>query len=310
MERRVALAGSSGLIGTAVSRALTRRGDTVVPLVRGDSARGPHWDPARCLPWDPARGDVPDLSGFDAVIVLNGSPIAGRRWTGAVKQDLRDSRIEPAAALAEAAVRDGVPVLLGASAIGVYGDAGEAECIDGPAGTPPGTGFLAGLCTEWEAAADPARAAGITVAHLRFGHVLSAAGGLLPVLRRVYRLGLGGRLGSGHQWMSWISREDASRAVLHVLDGALEGATAGPVNIVAPAPVRQQSFSEALGREVSRPARWVVPRVALRAAVGEIADEGLLSSQRVVPQVLHESGFRFVHTTLPAAIAAAMADEA
>ncbi|MEC4613616.1 TIGR01777 family oxidoreductase [Tsukamurella tyrosinosolvens] len=302
MERRVALAGSSGLIGTAVSRALTRRGDTVVPLVRGDSARG--------LPWDPARGEVPDLAGFDAVIVLNGSPLAGHRWTGAVKQELRDSRIESAAALAEAAARDGVPVFLGASAIGVYGDAGETECLDGTGGTPPGSGFLASLCVEWEAAAAPARAGGVTVAHLRFGHVLSAAGGLLPVLRRVYRLGLGGRLGSGHQWMSFISRDDAARAVLHVLDGALARTIVGPVNVVAPAPVRQQAFSEALGRTVSRPARWVVPRFALRAAVGEIADEGLLSSQRVVPRVLHETGFRFAHTTLPAALAAAMADGA
>ncbi|MCS3782303.1 TIGR01777 family oxidoreductase [Tsukamurella ocularis] len=302
MERRVALAGSSGLIGTAVSRALTRRGDTVVPLVRGDSARG--------LPWDPARGEVPDLAGFDAVIALNGSAIAGRRWTGAVKQDLRDSRIESSAALAEATARDGVPVFLGASAIGVYGDASETECFDGPNGTPPGSGFLASLCVEWEAAAGPARAGGVTVAHLRFGHVLSAAGDLLPVLRRVYRLGLGGRLGSGHQWMSWISRDDAARAVLHVLDGALAGTISGPVNVVAPAPVRQQAFSEALGREVHRPARWVVPRIALRTAVGEIADEGLLTSQRAVPRVLHESGFRFAHTTLPAALAAAMADEA
>ncbi|MBS4103502.1 TIGR01777 family oxidoreductase [Tsukamurella paurometabola] len=298
MERRVALAGSSGLIGTAVSRALTRRGDTVVPLVRDDSARG--------IPWDPARGEAPDLAGFDAVIVLNGSPIAGRRWTGAVKQDLRDSRIEPVAALAEAAARAGVPVFLSASAIGVYGDAGEIECVDGPNGTPPGSGFLASLCVEWEAAADPARAAGVRVAHLRFGHVLSAAGGLVPVLRRIYRLGLGGRLGSGHQWMSWISRDDAARAVLHVLDGAVTG----PVNIVAPAPVRQQAFSEALGRAVSRPARWVVPRFALRAAVGEVADESLLTSQRAVPRVLHDSGFRFAHTTLPAALAAALADEA
>ncbi|NMD54986.1 MULTISPECIES: TIGR01777 family oxidoreductase [Tsukamurella] len=302
MERRVALAGSSGLIGSALSRALTRRGDTVVPLVRGDSGAG--------LRWDPARGETPDLAGFDAVIVLNGSPIAGRRWTGAVKQELRDSRIEPVAALADAAARGAVPVLLAASAIGVYGDAGETECIDGPGGTPPGSGFLASLCAEWEAAASPAAAAGTTVAHLRFGHVLSAAGGLLPVLRRVYRLGLGGRFGSGHQWMSWISRDDATRAVLHVLDGAFDGTIAGPVNIVAPTPVRQQAFSEALGREVSRPARWVVPRFALRAAIGEIADAGLLTSQRVVPQVLRESGFRFAHTTLPAALAAAMADEA
>lgn len=298
MERRVALAGSSGLIGTAVSRALTRRGDTVVPLVRGDSARG--------RAWDPARGEVPDLAGFDAVITLNGAPISGRRWTGAVKQELRDSRIEATAALAEAAARDGVPVFLGASAIGVYGDAGEAECLET---SRPGSGFLASLCVEWEAAAAPARAAGVTVGHLRFAHVLSNAGGLLPVLRRVYRLGLGGRLGSGHQWLSWISRDDAARAVLHVLDGALSGDTSGPVNIASPAPVRQQAFSEALGREVHRPARWVVPRVALRAAVGEIADEGLLTSQRTVPRVLHESGFRFAHTTLPAALAAAMADD-
>ncbi len=305
MERRVAIAGSSGLIGSALSNALARRGDTVVPLVRDGSGRG--------LAWDPARGEVPDLTGFDAVITLNGSPIAGRRWTGAVKQDLRDSRIEPVAALAEAAVRDGVPVLLGGSAIGVYGDAGETECVDGTVesgGTPAGTGFLASLCAEWEAAADPARAAGITVAHLRFAHVLSAAGGLVPALGRVYRLGLGGRLGGGRQWVSWISRDDAARAVLHVLDGALGGTASGPVNIASPAPVRQQAFSDALAREVHRPARWAVPRIALRAAVGEVADEALLSSQRAVPQVLHESGFRFAHTTLPAALAAATADQA
>ncbi|WP_461165989.1 TIGR01777 family oxidoreductase [Tsukamurella serpentis] len=301
MERRVAIAGSSGLIGTAVSRALRRRGDTVVPLVR-DRSDGLHWSPR--------RGEVPDLTGFDAVLTLGGAPIADHRWSGAVKQQLRDSRIEPTAVLAGAAAGSGVPVFIGASAIGFYGDAGEAECRDGADGSPAGSGFLADLCAEWEAAADPARDAGVTVANLRFGHVLSAAGGMLPVLRRIYRFGLGGRLGSGHQWMSWITREDAARAVLHVLDGALAGEINGPVNICSPTPVRQQAFSEALGREVGRPARWIVPRVALRAAVGEIADEGLLASQRAVPQALRDSGFRFAHTSVTTALSVAATDEA
>ncbi|WP_019204189.1 TIGR01777 family oxidoreductase [Tsukamurella sp. 1534] len=304
MQRRIALAGSSGLVGTALAAALTRRGDTVVPLLRPESV-----ERIGAMAWDPA-GPAPDLTGFDAVIALNGAPIAGRRWTGAVKQELRDSRIEPVAALADAVAESGVPVLLSASAVGVYGDAGETECVDGPGGTPPGSDFLASLCTEWEAAAAPAHAAGATVAQLRFGHVLSAAGGLLPALRRVYLLGLGGRLGSGHQWLPWIVRDDAVRAVCHVLDGALDGTLSGPINVTGPTPVRQQAFSEALGRELSRPARWVVPRFALRAALGEIADAGVLTSQRAVPRVLHDSGFRFAHTALPAALAVALADEA
>ncbi|ADG78140.1 Epimerase family protein OS=Tsukamurella paurometabola (strain ATCC 8368 / DSM 20162 / CCUG 35730 / CIP 100753 / JCM 10117 / KCTC 9821 / NBRC 16120 / NCIMB 702349 / NCTC 13040) OX=521096 GN=Tpau_1516 PE=3 SV=1 [Tsukamurella paurometabola] len=304
MERRIAIAGSSGLIGSALSGALTRRGDTVVPLVRAESSPRPGG-----LAWSPT-GPAPDLTGFDAVINLCGAPVAGRRWTGAVKQELRDSRIEPAATLAEAVVAAHVPAYLVASGVGIYGDAGETECVDAPGGTPPGAGFLADLCIEWEAAAVPARAAGAAVANLRFGQVLSDAGGMLAVLRRIYRLGLGGRLGSGHQWISWIVREDATRAVLHVLDGALAGTITGPVNITGPAPSRQQAFSEALGREVSRPARWIVPRFALRATAGEFADEGLLFSQRAVPRVLHDTGFRFAHTALPAALAVALADGA
>ncbi|GAA1011489.1 TIGR01777 family oxidoreductase [Nocardiopsis tropica] len=301
---RVAIAGSSGLIGSALSGALTRRGDTVVPLVRDGTPSRPGG-----LTWSPT-GPAPDLSGFDAVINLCGESVSGKRWTGAVKQELRDSRIEPAATLAEAVVAAGVPAYLVASAVGIYGDAGETDCIDAPGGTASGTGFLADLCIEWEAAAAPARAAGAAVAHLRYGQVLSNAGGMLAALRRVYRLGLGGRLGSGHQWISWIVREDATRAALHVLDGALAGTISGPVNITGPAPSRQQAFSEALGREVSRPARWVVPRFALRATAGEFAEEGLLASQRAVPRVLHDTGFRFAHTALPAALAVALADGA
>ncbi|GAA4402082.1 TIGR01777 family oxidoreductase [Tsukamurella soli] len=298
---RIAIAGSSGLIGTAVAEALTARGDTVVRLIREGSGIPPA--PGR-LAWDPdGAGIAPSaLAGVDAVIDLCGSPIAGRRWTGAVKQELRDSRLHPTLALADAVAGEGVPVLLNASAVGFYGNAGESVCVDaGADATAVGDGFLADLCAEWESATGAASAAGARVAHLRFGHVLSAAGGLLPIMKRVYQFALGGRLGSGHQYLPWIERSDAARAVLHVLDSQLSGA----VNITGPDPARQAAFSEALARRLGRPAPWVVPKSVLRLVVGEIADEGLLASQRAVPRALRDDGFLFAYPGLDAALAAA-----
>jgi uncharacterized protein (TIGR01777 family) len=305
MTRRVAVAGSSGLIGTALVDALTRRGDSVVRILRTDSPPRPAHARPDPIRWDLAVGlDDGALSDVDAVVNLCGAPIAGQRWTGVVKQQLRDSRIDATVALTRAAARDAVPVLLNASAVGIYGDAGEEWCIDtGPDATAPGEGFLARLCVDWEAATAPPRSDGAAArtVRLRFGHVLSERGGMLPVLSRVHRFGLGGRLGSGRQWLPWITLADAVRAVLFALDGDLDG----PVNVCAPEPVRQAAFSELLGRRLSRPAPWVVPRSALRLAVGELADEGLLVSQRAAPRALTAAGFRFAQPVLGPALATA-----
>ncbi|MDF0529925.1 TIGR01777 family oxidoreductase [Tsukamurella sp. 8F] len=297
-DRSIAIAGSSGLIGTAVSEALTARGDAVVRLVRYDSPSGT----GKSIRWDPEGPERPDLTGFDAVIDFCGAPIAGQRWTGAVKQELRDSRLAPTLALADAVAAARVPVFLNASAVGFYGDAGEGVCIDsGVDATPNGDGFLAELCLDWEEATAAASDAGTRVAKLRFGHVLSASGGLLPPMRRLHRFALGGRIGSGHQYLPWIAIDDAARAVLHVLDGNLSG----PINVTGPDPVRQAAFSDALARFVGRPAPWVVPRTVVRLAAGEIADEGLLASQRAVPKALRDDGFHFAYPRLDAALAAA-----
>ncbi len=300
--RTIAIAGSSGMIGTAVAAAVARRGDTVVRLIR-TGRTGPNGGD-RIIEFDPeGAGPTPGaLRGVDAVLNLCGAPIAGHRWNGVVKQQLRDSRIDPTLALAEAVAADGVPALLNASAVGIYGDAGEDVCVDsGLDATEPGGGFLADLCVDWEHATQPAGQAGARVARLRFGHILSDTGGLLPIMRNIYRFGLGGRIGSGHQYLPWIALDDAVRAVLFVLDREL----AGPINVTGPEPARQAAFSEALARRLGRPAPWVVPRTLARLAAGEIADEGLLVSQRAVPRALRDSGFAFAHPGLDAALRAA-----
>ncbi|MDL4771224.1 MULTISPECIES: TIGR01777 family oxidoreductase [Thermomonosporaceae] len=291
---KVTLTGSSGLIGTALVRALRADGHEVVRLVRRDPA-GP--DEAR---WDPS-GDVDPaaLDGADAVVHLAGAGIGDKRWTPEYKRRIRDSRVRGTRTLAAAIAAAGRPpgVLVSGSAVGFYGDTGDRETDEG---APMGGGFLAGLTRDWEAAAAPAAEAGVRVVHPRTGIVLAAGGGMLGKVLPLFRLGLGGRLGDGRQWMSWISLADHVAALRHLIAHDV----AGPVNLTAPEPVTNRDFTRAIGRAVHRPAALAVPGFALRAALGGFADEGALVSQRIVPRRLVEAGFTFAHPTLGAALAA------
>lgn len=292
---KIAITGASGLVGTALSTALRADGHDILRLVRRPPD-GP--DEAR---WEPRTRSIERrrLEGLDAVVHLAGAGLASRPWwVPGYPETIRASRIDGTATLAEAlAGLDRPPrVLLTASAVGYYGDTGDRS-TDESAGS--GTGFLAQLCREWEAAARPAAHAGIRVVTLRSGIVLDRTGGLLAPLWRLFRLGLGGRLGSGRQYMSWISLRDHIAAQRFVLT---TDTVSGPVNLTAPAPVTNAAFTAALGRAVHRPTPFAVPAAALRLAVGGFADEGVLVSQRVVPTRLTATGFRFTHPEIDAAL--------
>ena len=280
----VAVSGASGLLGRRVCAALEAGGRRVLRLVRGTpQAKGE-------VAWSPAAGrlDPAQLGGIEAFVHLSGEPIAGARWTAAKKRAISASRIASTRLVAETLARvPGRPALLCASAVGFYGDRG-GEWLEET--SPQGTGFLAHVCGEWERACEPAREAGLRVVQLRLGVVLDRAGGALAALLLPHRLGLGGPLGPGTQYVSWISGADATAAVLHILVSA---ALAGPVNLVAPAPVPNAELSRALARALGRPAFLRVPAAALRLALGQAADEMLLASQRVRPAKLLASGFRF-----------------
>ena len=293
----VAIAGSSGLIGTALVDALRAADHRVVRIVRRDP-RNPDE-----LGWEPDRAefDPAGLTDVDAVVNLCGAGVADKRWSGAVKQVLRDSRIEPTEVITAAVVEAGVPVLVNASAVGYYGNT-KARIVDESA--PPGSGFLARLCADWEAATLPAQDAGVRVVLARIGLVLAPGGGLLSRLRPLFGLGLGGRLAGGHQYMPWISLDDVVRALIFAID---DPDVFGPVNLTGPAPVTNAEFTAALGRALSRPTPATVPGFALRALVGEFADEGLLAGQRAIPAVLERSGFEFHHHTVGQALAYATA---
>lgn len=291
-ETVVAVAGSSGLIGTALVAALRSADHRVVRIVRRTPVNADE------LYWDPDSGefDAAALAGVDAVVNLCGLNIGKRRWSGAFKQQLRDSRITPTEVLADAVAESGIPVLINASAVGYYGDT-RNRAVDETA--PPGSGFLAQLCQDWEAATAAAGQAGARVVTARTGLVLAPSGGALARLRPLFAVGAGGRLGSGRQYMSWISLEDQVRALLFVL---AHDTLAGPVNLTGPAPVTNVEFTTALGRALHRPTPLAVPGFALRAAVGEFADEGLLVGQRVIPAALERAGFGFRHNTIGEAL--------
>ena len=294
------LSGASGMLGAAVRQALGAHGIDAVQLVRRE-AGGPDE-----LRWNPAAGqpiaDIERLEGLDAAIHLSGANVAAHRWTSAYKREIWASRVDSTHALATAlaGLRQHPRVLLAASATGVYGDRRD-EILDERAG--PGKGFLADLCREWEAAARPAAEAGIRVVNLRFGVVLGPGDGALGKMLPLFRLGLGGRLGSGQQWMSWVGLADAVDAILFLLDTP---ALAGPMNVTAPEPVTNAEFTRALAAAVHRPAILPAPAFALRLALGEMADEALLASARAVPAKLLEAGFRFAQPTIGAALAAAL----
>jgi uncharacterized protein (TIGR01777 family) len=293
------MSGSTGLIGTAVARELEAAGHTVVRLVRRRPA-GPHE-----VGGDPQRSglDAAALRGAGGVIHLAGEPIAEGRWTRERKRRILESRSlgTRAIATAIAAAPEPRPVLVSASAIGYYGDRGDAVLDEH---SPPGDDFLAAVCREWEGATAPAADAGARVVITRFGVVLSRAGGALARMLPFFRAGLGGRVADGGQWMSCVSLDDVSGAVCHLLGSA---SAAGPVNVVCPEPVTNAEFTRRLARLLRRPALLPVPRLALRLAFGELADATLLASQRIVPAALPASGYRFRHTTVEAALAAALA---
>jgi uncharacterized protein len=288
----IAIAGSSGLIGTALASSLRVADHRVLRIVR----RAP--SNADEIFWNPDTGtfDAAKLRGADAVVNLCGVGVGAKRWSGAFKQSLRDSRIGPTEVLSAAVVESGVPVLVNASAVGFYGDTRD-RVIDESA--PAGLGFLAGLCKDWEAATDSARQGGVRVVLMRTGLVMSPTGGMLSRLKPLFSLGAGAQLGNGRQYMPWISLEDEVRALLFAIGN---GRLAGPVNATGPAPVTNAEFTAALGRAVNRPTPMTLPGFALRGLLGEFATEGLLAGQRAIPAALEQLGFEFHHNTIGEAL--------
>lgn len=291
---RIAVTGASGFIGTALAAYLRARGDEVVRLVRHPPSAPEE------IPWDPstARLDPAALTGVDAVVHLAGAGVGDRRWTPAYKDLVLRSRVEGTTAVAGAVAAQDRPVrLVVASAIGYYGpDRGEEVLTETSA---PGHGFLAEVVRAWEGAAASAHDAGMPVAHARTGLVMSAAGGMFPRLVRLTRLGLAGPLGSGRQFMSWVTLPDAVRGYAHLID---HPEICGPVNLVGPDPRPQREVATALARVLHRPAVVPAPAFALRVALGEFATD-VLGSLRVVPDRLRDSGFDFEHSTLAGAAA-------
>ncbi len=291
----IVLSGASGLIGSALTRRLNGEGHRVSALVRRTARAGE-------IRWDPESGtlDPADLEGVDAVVHLAGETV-GVRWTAARKARIRNSRVRGTGLLSTALgrLRARPAVLVSASASGIYGDRGDEVLNENSSLGDPKGDFLASVGQEWEAAAEPARAAGIRVVHPRFGLVLSREGGALKKMLLPFRLGLGGRLGNGTQWMSWIALDDAVSAITHLLT---RETLDGPVNVTAPTPVRNRDFTRILGETLSRPTLFPVPAAALRLAFGQMADGTLLASTRVAPQRLVASGFRFAHPDLESAL--------
>ncbi|HLP03113.1 MAG TPA: TIGR01777 family oxidoreductase [Opitutaceae bacterium] len=291
---RIVLAGGSGFVGGALRRRWAAAGCDVIQLVRRP-ARGEgeaEWAP------ESGRIDLARLRDCDALVNLAGENIAGGRWTAACKERIRESRVATTRLLAETLVAgDWRPrVWINASAVGFYGDGGD-QWLDESA--PPGRGFLASVCKDWEAATQPAETAGVRVVRLRLGAVLDPSGGMLAQLLPVFRAGFGGPIGGGHAWLSWISLCD----LVAVVDTCLaDSSLAGPVNAVAPAPVRNVELAAALGRALRRPAVLPLPAWVVRAAFGEMGRELLLASQRVRSAVLLRRGQVFADTTIGAAL--------
>jgi len=297
---QIAITGATGLIGTELGRALRADGHEVVPVVRRPVAEG-----ERAVRWDPADGtiDAAALEGVDAVVHLAGAGIGDHRWNESYRREILDSRVRGTELLAGAlaGLERRPSVLVSGSAIGFYGDTGDTA-VDESA--PAGDGFLADVCVLWEGAAAPAAEAGIRVAALRTGIVLDRSGGALRKMLPLFRLGAGGRMGSGRQWWSWITIDDEVSAIRWLIDHEVSG----PVNAVAPTPVTNKDFTAALARVLHRPAILPVPAFGPRLLLGhELADALLFTSQRVLPAVLAESGFTFAHPTIDEALAAVLA---
>lgn len=290
----IAITGSSGLIGHALTNALATRGETVRRIIRSSTTR------KDVIHWDPVVGelDVDSLEHIHATVHLAGEPIVGR-WTAAKKKKIYDSRIKSTALLSSALARmrhKPPTVLVTASAIGFYGNRGD-QWLDEDSN--PGSGFLADTCLAWEQATKAALQASIRVVNLRIGVVLSPRGGALRTMLPAFRMGLGGVIGTGRQWVSWISLDDLIRLILFVID---EDSISGPINAVAPNPVTNRQLTKAMGRILHRPTLCAVPNFALRLAFGSLADEALLASQRVRSVRLKQTPFKFHHPELPEAL--------
>ena len=289
----IAVSGSSGMVGSALISSLTREGHRVTRLVRRPAGGDD-------VAWDIAQGvkELPRLEGVDAVVHLAGENIAAGRWTAARKETIRRSRVEGTRRLCESLVRLSrrPKVLVSASAIGFYGNRGEEILQEDSA---PGSDFLAQVCREWEAATEPASRAGIRVVQLRFGMILSPAGGALKKMLLPFKLGAGGRIGSGTQYVSWIGIDDVAGVIHHAI---VTEFLRGPVNAVAPTPVTNAEYTRTLARVLSRPAIVPMPAFAARLAFGELADALLLASQRVMPSRLQATGYRFKHPELDGAL--------
>ena len=296
---RVAVTGSSGLIGTTLRARLEADGHEVLRVLRG----APDQEAAL---WDPAGGWFREgaLEGVDAVIHLAGADIAGKRWSERRKRLLWESRVDATRLLVDhiGGLAQRPQVLISASAVGYYGDRGDEVLTED---ATPGGGFLSDMCQAWEREARRAQEFGVRAVQVRTaGSVLSRRGGALPRMLPPFRLGLGGRLGSGRQWFTWVSLEDEVGAIEHLLEAA---AVEGAVNVMAPDPVTNAEFTRALGRALHRPALFVVPAFTLRLMFGGVADEALLASQRAIPERLLESGYEFAHTDVNGALEAALA---
>jgi uncharacterized protein len=316
---KVVITGSSGLVGSALTDSLVRDGHTVVRLVRsgakkegseGKSDRGKiitvAWNPNTCdLEGEPFGADGGKIEGADAAVNLAGASIAGESWSEERKAVLRSSRVHITRELVCALekLEDGPKALISASAIGYYGNRGDQVLTEE---SKPGGDFLARLAQEWEAEAVKAEALGMRVARLRFGIILAKHGGALPQMMRPFKFGVGGRIGSGQQWMSWITLHDTVAVIRKVLENR---AVNGAVNVVAPQPVRNADFAQTLGRAMHRPAILATPAFALKFALGEMAEALLLASQRVAPSRLEQLGHRFLRRDLSSALASVLAEQ-
>lgn len=291
---KILISGSHGLVGKALVRSLESEGHNIYRLVR----HAPGSDVE--IEWSPDRYSIAlaRLEGFDAVVHLAGESIASGRWDEERKRKIRESRVKGTKLLSDALANLARPpkTLISASAIGYYGDRADELLSEGSA---PGEDFLAGVCVEWENSTTHAAEKGIRVVNTRFGIILDAGGGALAKMLTPFRMGVGGKVGSGQQWMSWIALDDVVGAIEYLLTSET---VKGPVNFVAPNPVRNAEFTKTLGKVLSRPTIFPIPAFGVRLAFGEMADALLLSSQRVEPKRLNDAGYQFKYSVLEAAL--------
>jgi uncharacterized protein (TIGR01777 family) len=295
---KVAITGASGLIGSTLSKRLRQGSHEVVKVVRGAQAQAPD------IAWDPVKGtiDSASLEGVDAVVHLAGESIAAKRWSAEQKKKIRDSRIDGTKLLSTtiASLSHPPKVFVSASAIGFYGDRGNEALTET---SSSGTGFLADVCKEWETATQPAKDKGIRVVNVRTGVALSTKGGALQKMLPIFLLGGGGIIGDGNQYMSWLSLDDEIGAIEFALTN---DSLSGPLNIVSPNPVTNKEFTRVMGEVLHRPTIFPLPAFAARIIMGEMADELLLSSQKVIPEKLTAAGYKFVYPGLKEALSHAL----